>query len=453
MLDVFVDREEAGRRLAPLLDRYRAERPIVLALPRGGVPVGREVARALGAPLDVLVVRKIGAPIQPELGMGAVAEGGARFLDPRVVDAVGAGAEEVEQVVAKESAEVERRVARYRGGRPLPDLTGRTVILVDDGIATGGTVRAAIRALRSFGVGRVVVAAPVAAAETAETLAAEADEVVCLQTPEALWAIGYWYVDFGQVSDDEVIELLEQARRQAGEEVPVARQAQGRGEDEKVVRIQAGPVTLEGNLHVPEGARGIVLFAHGSGSSRFSPRNRFVARVLGEAGLATLLLDLLTADEEAEDAIDARLRFNIGFLAERLGAATDWLLRQPGTGRLRIGYFGSSTGAAAALVAAAERAGIVGAVVSRGGRPDLAEGDVLERVYAPTLLIVGGEDLDVIELNQSALMLLPGEKELTIVPGATHLFEEPGALDEVARLAAAWFARHLARKEEAAHPV
>jgi putative phosphoribosyl transferase len=344
---------------------------------------------------------------------------------------------------------VQRRVARYRGGRALPNLTGRTVLLVDDGVATGGTVRAGIRALRSLGAGKIVVAAPVAAADTARTLEAEADAVVCIQTPEELWAIGYWYVDFGQVSDEEVVALLESARREVGEEVSVSTQADGRGEE--LVRIQAGPVTLEGTLHVPEGARGIVLFAHGSGSSRFSPRNRFVARVLGEAGLATLLLDLLTEDEEAQDDIDAHLRFNIPFLAERLGAATDWLARRPAMSHLRIGYFGSSTGAAAALVAAADRVGTIGAVVSRGGRPDLA-GDALEHVYAPTLLVVGGDDLDVIELNQSALMMLPGEKELTIVPGATHLFEEPGTLDEVARLAAAWFVRHLTPKEEAAYP-
>lgn len=222
-------------------------------------------------------------------------------------------------------------------------------------------------------------------------------------------------------------------------------------EERRPVQIAAGSVTLEGNLDLPGGACGIVAFAHGSGSSRFSPRNRFVARVLGDAGLGTLLFDLLTRDEEAQDYLDAHLRFDIPFLAARLGAATDWLVRQPHTRHLRIGYFGASTGAAAALIAAAFRSGIVGAVVSRGGRPDLA-GDALERVYVPTLLIVGGDDHGVLELNQSALATLPGERELAIVPGATHLFEEPGALDEVARLAALWFSRHLAATEAVAHP-
>jgi dienelactone hydrolase len=212
---------------------------------------------------------------------------------------------------------------------------------------------------------------------------------------------------------------------------------------EREVRVPAGPVTLEGNLSVPDAAVGTVLFAHGSGSSRFSPRNRYVARLLNEAKFATLLVDLLTADEEAADRVTGHLRFDIGLLADRLIRATDWLRTQPELGRLRIGYFGASTGAAAALVAAAERPEIVGAVVSRGGRPDLAA-PVLPLVRAPTLLIVGGADTTVIELNRQALAQLRVEKQLVIIPGATHLFEEPGALDQVAAYARDWFARHLA---------
>jgi dienelactone hydrolase len=201
-------------------------------------------------------------------------------------------------------------------------------------------------------------------------------------------------------------------------------------------------VTLDGDLVLPEAARGVVLFAHGSGSSRHSPRNRRVARVLNEAKLATLLIDLLTPEEEAIDLRTAHLRFDIGLLADRLVGVTDWLTQNADTRHLRVGYFGASTGAGAALVAAAERPDVVGAVVSRGGRPDLA-GPALEQVRAPTLLIVGGDDLPVIELNRAALEQLRCEKRLVIVPGATHLFEEPGALDEVARLAREWFERHL----------
>jgi putative phosphoribosyl transferase len=212
--------------------------------------------------------------------------------------------------------------------------------------------------------------------------------------------------------------------------------------EQRLVQVPAGTVTLDGNLTLPEYAQAIVLFAHGSGSSRHSPRNRYVARVLNEAKLATLLIDLLTLHEEVIDTRTAHLRFDIDLLAERLIDATDWLTQFPDTKHLPIGYFGASTGAAAALAAAAVRPDVVGAVVSRGGRPDLA-GSALPRVRAPTLLIVGGDDRQVIELNRAALAQLPCEKQLVIVPAATHLFEEPGALDEVARLARDWFQRYL----------
>ena len=212
--------------------------------------------------------------------------------------------------------------------------------------------------------------------------------------------------------------------------------------EEREVQVAAGPVTLEGNLNLPQDARGVVLFAHGSGSSRHSPRNRRVARQLNEARLATLLVDLLTAEEESVDLRTAHHRFDIGLLSERLVGAIDWLLESDETRGLRIGCFGASTGAAAALVAAAERPSLVSAVVSRGGRPDLA-GPSLGLVRAPTLLIVGGNDPLVIELNQATLEQLRCEKKLVIIPGATHLFEEPGALDEVARLARDWFERYF----------
>jgi len=216
---------------------------------------------------------------------------------------------------------------------------------------------------------------------------------------------------------------------------------------EQPVQIVLGRVALNGDLTMPEGARGVVLFAHGSGSSRKSPRNRYVARVLQEDGFATLLLDLLTGEEEAIDEHTRHLRFDIGLLASRLVGATDWLGRNapmPQRLPLPIGYFGASTGAGAALVAAAERPEDIHAVVSRGGRPDLAE-TALRRVQAPTLLIVGENDPYVISLNEQALQQLSAEtKELVIVPKATHLFEEPGTLEKVARLAADWFTRYLA---------
>jgi dienelactone hydrolase len=214
--------------------------------------------------------------------------------------------------------------------------------------------------------------------------------------------------------------------------------------EERRVIVAAGPVALEGDLNTAAHSRGLVLFAHGSGSSRLSPRNRLVARRLNEAGLATLLVDLLSPEEEEYDIrTGGRLRFSIFFLADRLIGATDWIEQQRETRHLPLGYFGASTGAAAALVAVARRPGYVHSVVSRGGRPDLA-GDELEKVEAPTLLIVGGNDIDVLALNQGALARMHCERELVIIPGATHLFEEPGALEEVARLARDWFLHHLA---------
>jgi dienelactone hydrolase len=213
--------------------------------------------------------------------------------------------------------------------------------------------------------------------------------------------------------------------------------------EERLVRVQTGVVTLTGNLVVPEDAWGVVLFAHGSGSSRLSPRNRSVARKVSERGLATLLIDLLTPEEERVDIETAHLRFDIGLLADRLAGAKEWLAEQPETRDLKIGYFGASTGAAAALVAAALHPEKIGAVVSRGGRPDLA-GNLLPRVQAPTLLIVGGDDRAVIQMNREAFVQLTCVKRLEIVPGAAHLFEEPGALEAVARLAGDWLLEHLA---------
>ena len=210
----------------------------------------------------------------------------------------------------------------------------------------------------------------------------------------------------------------------------------------QVIDIPSGKIRLEADLRLPKGATGVVLFAHGSGSSRHSPRNQYVARVIREAGVGTLLFDLLTKQEEAIDAYTGKLRFDIEFLAKRLVDATNWITTQPATQHLRIGYFGASTGAAAALIAAVELPNIVAAVVSRGGRPDLAA-EALPKVKAPTLLIVGGNDDVVIGLNEKALAKISCEKELTIVPGATHLFEEPGTLEQVAHLASAWFKKKL----------
>jgi putative phosphoribosyl transferase len=213
-------------------------------------------------------------------------------------------------------------------------------------------------------------------------------------------------------------------------------------EDEKNVRITSGKATINGNLEIPPGAKSIIVFAHGSGSSRFSPRNNYIAELMNRTDLATLLIDLLTTEEESIDEYTRQYRFDVDMLADRLIASTLWLKTTSITKNLSIGYFGASTGAAAALIAAAKQPQHINAVVSRGGRPDLA-GELLTKVQAPTLLIVGGYDTEVLKLNKDALKLIRAEKKLEVVPGATHLFEEPGKLDEAAKLAINWFQKHL----------
>lgn len=390
--------------------------PVVLGLPRGGVVVAAEVAGMLGAPLDVVVVRKLGAPGNPELGVGAIAEDGSIVINEALVARLGIGESELGATADRERRELQRRVDLYRSRPPL-SLTHKTAIVVDDGLATGYTARAAVATVRSRGASRVVVAVPVAAPDVVAEFEELVDDVVCVERPPLLFGVGASYADFTQTSDEAVVAIL--SRHAAPGEV----------------QIPCGTIVLQGDLTVPPGGEVIVVFAHGSGSSRFSPRNRAVATGLNDTGLGTLLFDLLTVEEAA----DRSMVFDIPLLADRLGAATDWLRRHR---RARIGYFGSSTGAAAALWACADRDDIA-AVVGRGGRPDLA-GDRLESVAAPVRLIVGGRDTAVLDLNEAARRKLGGPADLVVVPGSGHLFEEPGALEQVTAAAAEWFHRWMA---------
>lgn len=348
------------------------------------------------------------------------------------LDEVGIG-----RVETAEQIELQRRAERYRRGRePIP-LAGRIVVIVDDGIATGATAKAACKVARARGACRVVLAVPIGPDNIAARFGAYADEVVCLKTPAALLAVGQGYRHFGPTTDNEVIRLLDRARTNLAEAAALEAAADPPLRDEEV-RVLAGSEPIAGHLTIPENPKGIVVFAHGSGSSRHSPRNRYVAEVLNDAGLGTLLVDLLAPYEERDRANV----FDIKLLASRLVDATNWLATQPQAASLPVGFFGASTGAGAALVAAADPRVKVQAVVSRGGRPDLA-GDSLENVVAPTLLIVGGRDELVLELNRRAQTVIRGRCELRVVPGATHLFEEPGMLEQVAQLARDWFVDHL----------
>jgi predicted phosphoribosyltransferase/dienelactone hydrolase len=412
---IYRNRYEAGQLLAEEIRGRKLHHPLILALPRGGVPIAFELAQALNAPLDVLIVRKIGAPDAQEFGIGAMAEDGSYWLNEEIVKSYGFRREDIDAVIEKERAELARRVRLYRGERSPLDFRGREIIVVDDGLATGVSATAACRYLRKNGAKRIIFAAPTCASDSVKKLSAEVDEVFCLQSPTEFYAVGQWYEDFSPTSDEEVLALLRQARSPVIVDVEGAR--------------------LPGDLHVPDSPIGLVLFAHGSGSSRKSPRNVQVAKYLNRHGIATLLFDLLTPSE----SFDRSNVFDIPLLASRLVGATHWAQARPELAKLPFGFFGASTGGAAALWAAADLGKDIAAIVSRGGRPDLAK-PRFQEVNCPALLIVGGEDTGVIELNEEALAELPTAEMIT-VPGATHLFEEAGTLEIVCEEAANWFVR------------
>ena len=431
----FADRDDAGRRLAAELVKRSFDAPLVYALPRGGVPVAAEIAEALGAPLDLILVRKIGAPRNPEVALAAIVEGDPpeRVLNEEVMRQSGADQAYLERETGRQIAEMKRRRELFLGSRSRTEPGGKTAIVVDDGLATGATMKAALIALRRWGASRVVVAVPVAPASEIPALREVADEVICLVADRQFRGVGSAYLDFHQLSDEETIGYLRRAWT-------VAATTAAGSTLHRAVAIP--PLGLLGDLVVPPDPRGVILFAHGSGSSRLSPRNRAVAERFNHLGFATLLMDLLTPPE----AEDRRNVFDIPLLAERLVEADLWIAAEPELADLPLGLFGASTGAAAALVAAAELGSSVSAVVSRGGRPDLA-GPRLSEVTAPTLLIVGGDDREVLNLNRRAHAALFCEKHLRIVPGAGHLFEGRGELEAVTEMAGAWFQHYLARAE------
>jgi putative phosphoribosyl transferase len=413
---VFVDRSDAGRQLAERVAQEGIRSGVVIGLARGGVEVAAEVARALGLPLDALAVRKVGHPDQPEYAIGAVTPRGGTHLRPDVGRLAGGG----EAIVAQARADADALDARLHRDRAAVPVAGRRCILVDDGLATGATMVAAVDWARRQGARTIIVAVPVAAAQTVGVFRDAVDGVVCIEASYELMAVGAWYDRFDPVSDDRACALLDAAAAAGG---PVV--------------VEAGPTLLPGDLRIPTAVTGAVIFAHGSGSSRHSPRNRAVSDRLHRAGLATLLFDLLSPAEAA----DRRHVFDIPLLASRLDVARAWLRSASPVGDVPFGYFGASTGAAAALWAAAAH-GDVSAIVSRGGRPDLAAAH-LAAVAAPTLLIVGGSDPDTLDLNRRARRDMRCITELVTIPAATHMFEEPGTLDQVADQAAAWFMQYL----------
>ncbi|HXS12577.1 MAG TPA: phosphoribosyltransferase family protein [Acidobacteriaceae bacterium] len=434
----FKDRFDAGRQLAERLMIFAGEDTIVLGLPRGGVPVAFEVARAIQAPLDILLSRKLGVPGHEELAFGALAAGDGLYLDQQIISAAGITKHQIAAITDQTRRLLEERAVLYRGSKPPLAVKGKVAILVDDGIATGASLTAAIHALREMKPRKIVVAAPVAPSSTCRVLEHQVDMLVVLQAPLDFCAVGQFYENFEQTSDEEVVRLLQRA-------------TQFTDFKSQPVHIPFHGFSLPGLFCSPSGADTIVVFVHGSGSSRLSTRNQRVAQHLNRQGMATLLFDLLTSAEEERDRRTAALRFDIDLLTSRLLHVIDWVQQQPHTVGMNLALFGASTGAAAALKAAAKLGHEISAVVSRGGRPDLA-GEYLSGVLAPTLLIVGSLDDPVIALNRQALTHLTCPKDLAIVPGATHLFEEPGALDRVAQLAAAWIRRNVGHRKDPMTP-
>lgn len=423
---IFRDRKHAGQLLAQKLKSYKSTSTLVLALPRGGVPVAEEIANSLQAPLDVLIVRKIGAPYQPELAVGAICEDSEPFYNDSILFQLGLEPDDLGRIISAEREKIKKQTRLFRQSRALPSVVQKIVIVVDDGLATGATMAAAVKYLKKQGAMKVVIAVPVAATSSIKKFKGKVDDVVVYEEREDLMSVGQWYYNFSQVSDEEVTAILMRHPAEPGNLF-------------EEVEIPLGKKILNGDLTTFPHMKALIVFAHGSGSSRKSPRNQEVARYLNQNGFGTLLFDLLT-DEEAEDR---RNVFDIDLLSQRLASVTNWLRENWEFRNLPIGFFGASTGAGAALKAASKlkNENAVFAVVSRGGRPDLA-GDALKSVKAPTLLLVGGRDFGVIELNQQAQSLLEN-CELSIVAGATHLFEEPGTLEEVSRQASEWFREKL----------
>lgn len=420
---LFRDRDDAGRRLAEIIKRRGYERAVVLGIPRGGVATAVHVARALNADLGVVVARKLRAPHQPELAIGAVTAGGVAWVNEELAEATGASSAYLEREQAEQAAEAARREATFDGGA-RPSLAGRPVIVVDDGVATGATVVAAVKAVRAAGAGPVIVAVPVGPPRTLEQLRALADEVVALDEVEDFYSVGQFYTDFAQLADADVQKILEGYRRSTGKGDRVVRTA----------RITRGPGELAAKVVLPGGGgqRPVVVFVHGLGSSKDSPRNVVIAERVVDAGMAVVLFDL---SGHGESTVPGS---TVAEFAADLGAVVAWIAGQPELDAQRIGVSGSSFGGLAVVEAVRRKLVDPTAIVLRA--PPVTPG-TLEGFGEETLVIAGEADPLLAGIEQ-AVRATPSVA-LSLVPGAGHLFEEPGTLDRATDLTVAWFERLL----------
>lgn len=422
-MSVIKDRKHAGNLLADILEKdYNPFNTVVLTLPKGGVPVGDVIAEQLKLPLDILLVKKITLPENPEFAIGALAEDEEPIWNDKSTQYYSIGDKRKKDLAFFVRDEINQKSKLWRVEKRPVSLKNKHIILVDDGLATGLTMHAAITFLRNKKVKSITVAVPVASKQAVSLLKHDIDKLVILKTPEPFVSVGQWYQNFEQVSDEEVINTLSGVN--------------GSSSKTMSVKIPLDYEDLNGELFIPSKAKGVIIFAHGSGSTHKSVRNKKVARALNELGFATLLFDLLTKNESH---IRANV-FDIGLLTKRLKIATDWVQKNKELKALPISYFGASTGAAAALNCAAHDDKI-SSVICRGGRTDMATSD-LSNIQASVLLIVGANDKDVLEINQQSQQQLNFCK-LVIIENAGHLFEEPGCLDEVIDYSCNWFLKTM----------
>lgn len=430
-IEGFADRAEAGRMLAERLAPLVAGPCVVAAIPRGGVTVAVPVAGRLAAPLAVIYARKLTAPAAPELAFGALDEDGTRLLDEQTIALLGLTRHDVEAAATRVAAEIRRRMALY-GVPPLAHyLPDRTVVLVDDGLATGLTMRAAVGHARRHGARKVIVAVPCASASAAERFEKEADRVVSLIVDPAFMAVGAYYVDFSPVTDEQVLEILGRHRS------PPASRAGGL----RLAFEGGGRMRLSGELLLPAAGPGpwpVVVVAHGWGSSKASPRNRAVAEALRAVGIATLLFDFTGHGESQGTLEQSTFEHQVGDLR----GALDVLAALDDVDGGRLGLAGASSGAGVALALAAEDRR-VRVLALRSGNFEGAEA-AGPRVTAPTLLVVGEHDAPIRAANEALLARLGGPRRLEIVPGGDHLFQEPEALRRATALMTGWLVRHLA---------
>ena len=429
---VLKNRQEAGRVLAQKIKSVLSSvsDAMVVALPPGGVPIAFEISEEFSIPLCVLAASKIRAPSRPDLIIGAITEEGHHHIDDFSSRLIGTSRDKLEQTLAREKLAIESKVRRYRPGEVLPDLKNKTIILVDDGPTSNMTARVVASYLRFKEVRQIVLAVPVCAKQSVAELTADFDHVISLYHPGPFFSMRDYFLDFRDISDEEVQYLLSKSRKKkfANTEKAFSR---------KVLIPVEGSIELQATLSIPTYAKGIVLFAHPNSSKRFEYRNNMIAEELNRIGIATLLFDSLTDDESLERANV----FDIPFLASRLAFATKWVRLHRMTRELSIGFLSEGSGAAAALWASTYLGADVSSIVSRGGRPDLAQVR-LTRVNTPTLLIVGDQDTEIIEINKNCLRTLSSGK-LILIPGASHLFDEPNTIEEVSREASLWFLKNF----------